>query len=368
MPDMIISPPQTQDGGASGRGQTAARILLALAFFLLGLWTLKSFLPALVWAGVFAIALWPLYRRAMRRWERPDGHNLLMPAVFTLGVALLFLIPLALLGTEMAREAHSVSSWLEAAQQNGVPVPDAVQHLPWGREAASAWWQENLAHPHPASGLADRLNHAALMQNGRQIGAAVARRLTLFGFMLLTLFVLFREGHGLTAQLRLASRRAFGPTGERIGGQIIASVHGTVTGLVLVGLAEGAVLGVAYAVAGVPHPALLGAASALLSILPFGAYASVCLAALLLFASSSVLAACLLLGFGSALSFAVDHFVRPVLIGGSTKLPFLWVLLGLLGGLEVWGLLGLFLGPAIMAALILLWRDFVAGADTRPPG
>jgi len=64
---------------------------------------------------------------------------------------------------------------------------------------------------------------------------------------------------------------------------------------------------------------------------------------------------------GGAMAFAVDHFVRPVLIGGATKLPFLWVLLGILGGLEVWGLLGLFLGPAIMAALILLWRDFVRG-------
>jgi predicted PurR-regulated permease PerM len=59
------------------------------------------------------------------------------------------------------------------------------------------------------------------------------------------------------------------------------------------------------------------------------------------------------------MAFATDHFVRPVLIGGATKLPFLWVLLGILGGLEVWGLLGLFLGPAIMAALMLLWRDWV---------
>lgn len=367
MPDVtIIAPPPPQEEQTSARGQTAARVFLALAFFLLGLWTIKSFLPALVWAGVFAIALWPLYRRAMRTWPRQGGHGLLMPALFTAGVALLFLIPLILLGAELAREAHGVSSWLEAAQQNGVPVPAVVQHLPWGSAAASAWWQQNLAHPHPASGLADRLNHAALMQNGREIGAAVARRMTLFALMLLTLFVLFREGHALTAQLRAASRRAFGPQGERVGGQIIASVHGTVTGLVLVGLAEGVALGVAFAVAGVPHPALLGAAAAVLSILPFGAYLAVCLASLLLLATSSVLAACALLGFGAALSFAVDHFVRPVLIGGATKLPFLWVLLGLLGGLEVWGLLGLFLGPAVMAALIMLWRDFVGETGRTP--
>ncbi len=63
-----------------------------------------------------------------------------------------------------------------------------------------------------------------------------------------------------------------------------------------------------------------------------------------------------------AVTFSADHFVRPVLIGGATKLPFIWVLLGILGGVEVWGLIGLFVGPAIMAALIMLWREW-----TREP-
>jgi predicted PurR-regulated permease PerM len=62
-----------------------------------------------------------------------------------------------------------------------------------------------------------------------------------------------------------------------------------------------------------------------------------------------------------------DHFVRPVLIGGATKLPFLWVLLGILGGVETWGLLGLFLGPAIMAALVLIWRDWTEGGQEGKP-
>ena len=56
--------------------------------------------------------------------------------------------------------------------------------------------------------------------------------------------------------------------------------------------------------------------------------------------------------------FIADHFVRPVLIGGAARLPFLWVLLGILGGLETFGFLGLFLGPAMMAALIALWREW----------
>jgi predicted PurR-regulated permease PerM len=61
---------------------------------------------------------------------------------------------------------------------------------------------------------------------------------------------------------------------------------------------------------------------------------------------------------GMIVLFIADHFIRPVLIGGAARLPFVWVLLGLLGGLETLGFIGLFLGPAIMAALVALWRDW----------
>jgi predicted PurR-regulated permease PerM len=66
---------------------------------------------------------------------------------------------------------------------------------------------------------------------------------------------------------------------------------------------------------------------------------------------------------GLVVTFVADHFIRPALIGGTTKLPFLWVLLGILGGVETFGLLGLFVGPAVMAALVLLWREFTEGQD-----
>ena len=71
-----------------------------------------------------------------------------------------------------------------------------------------------------------------------------------------------------------------------------------------------------------------------------------------------MIAALVVVAAGLLVVFAADHLVRPALIGGSTKLPFLWVLLGILGGVEALGLLGLFAGPAVMAALVLLWRDF----------
>jgi predicted PurR-regulated permease PerM len=127
---------------------------------------------------------------------------------------------------------------------------------------------------------------------------------------------------------------------------------------VLVGLGEGAALGIAYALLGTPHPALLGAFTGLLAMIPFGAPVVFTLAAALLLIGGSITKAAILMAFGFIVIGIADHAIRPVLIGGAAKLPFLWVLLGIFGGLETFGLVGLFLGPAIMAALISLWREW----------
>src|SRR5260370_42707300 len=146
---------------------------------------------------------------------------------------------------------------------------------------------------------------------------------------------------------------------------MIAAVHGTVTGLVLVGLAEGFLLGIVYVAVGLPYPTIIGAITAVAAVIPFAAPVVYCLAALYLFAAGNTVGAIVVLACGIVIVFVADHFVRPVLIGGATRLPFLLVLLGLLGGLESMGFLGLFLGPAIMAGLVALWR----GVDNSPaPG
>jgi predicted PurR-regulated permease PerM len=133
----------------------------------------------------------------------------------------------------------------------------------------------------------------------------------------------------------------------------------------VVGLGEGVLLGVAYYVMGVPHPAVLGLLTALLSAFPLGSVVAYAAAAALLAAEGSIGPAIAIAVFGSVVVFVADHFVRPVLIGGTTRLPFVLVLLGIIGGIEAWGLIGVVLGPALMAALLLLWREW-AGAQRGP--
>ena len=348
-------------GGAS-RLQQIGLALLGLGMTALGLYILSGFLRALVWAAIFAVALKPLYGRAERRWP-PGRHNLLLPAAFTLGVALLFVVPLVIVGVQLSHEARGLAGLILDAQKTGVPVPAFVAGLPFGG-AVAAWWQANLGDPDNLAELLGHINRDQLMAYGETFGRHALHGLVQFGFTILTLFFLFRDGDALGRQMSRAAVRAFGHRGGTVGAQIVASVHGTVDGLVLVGLGEGIMLGVAYWIAGVPHPTMLGAATAVAAMVPFGAPIAFGAAALFLLAQGAVAAAVAVFALGVVVSFAADHFVRPVLIGGATKLPFLWVLLGILGGVESFGLLGLFLGPAVMSTLILLWREW---AGDRPP-
>jgi predicted PurR-regulated permease PerM len=134
---------------------------------------------------------------------------------------------------------------------------------------------------------------------------------------------------------------------------------------VLVGLGVGAIMAAAYFALGVPHPLMLGALTAVAAMIPFGAAVLIGLAALMLLGQGAVGGAIAIVVLGALVVFIADHFLRPVLIGGATRLPFLWVLIGILGGVEAFGLLGLFIGPAVMAALILLWRELVAAPELR---
>jgi predicted PurR-regulated permease PerM len=352
---MDSSLPPSGDGGS--RAQQVATGALAVVLLALGVFTLWNFLGALAWAAIFAIALWPLYDRALARFGT-GRHNVVWPSVMTLSVALIFILPLGFVGFQLARESHAVTDWLHDAQQNGITEPDLLRHLPFAQAEVDDWWQQNLADPGSVGDFVRRAASGHVADLGRTIGEQVLRRLTQFVFTLLTLFFLFKDGHLLTRQMRGAAAHTFGAGGERVAWQIIASVRGTVNGLVLVGLGEGVLLGIVYAIAGVPQPTVLGALTAVAAMIPFAGPVVFCLAALLLAAQGAIAWAIALVAVGLVVTFVADHFVRPVLIGGATRLPFIWVLLGILGGVEMWGLLGLFLGPAIMAALILLWREW----------
>ncbi len=342
------------DGESLTRSQKLAWAALIVCLCALGLWIAGAFVRSLIWGVILAIAIEPLYARALRRCPR---HTRVLPFLFTICLLLLVVVPLALGSVQGAAEVHSLTTWVAGARADGVPLPAWASQVPIGRGALASWWQNALATPAAASATLDRLDAAVLQRSG-PFGVGLVHRLVVLVFALLTLFFLLRDREALTTSLRIAGRRLLGASGGRIERQILASIRGTINGLVLVGIGEGAVLGIAYAVLGVPHPALLGALTAVAAMIPLGAALLIGIAAVLLLASGSGAAAIAIVVIGVLVVGIADHLVRPVLIGEATKLPFLWVLIGILGGVETLGILGLFVGPATMAVLIMFWRDY----------
>lgn len=338
--------------------QNTASFALYGLLVLLALWVMRDFIPAVVWAGVIAIALWPL----LLRLETPQPSRTRSTAVallLTAAVTMFVVLPLVLVVTQAVHESHELIEWFKQAEANGIPVPDLAARLPFGAQQVSQWWQDNLARPLHDSPFLKGLHLEAAMSTGRHIGAAAAHGMIMFSFMLLTLFVIFQAGSKMSRNLFKATRLAFGTDGALLLNQMTAAVRGTVAGLVVVGIGEGALLGIAYAIAGVPHATLLGLLTAIAAMLPFCAPVTFCGAALWLLIQGSTISAISVAVFGFIVVLVAEHFVRPLLIGSSTRLPFMLVLFGILGGAQTFGLLGLFIGPALMTVLIMLWRDWV---------
>jgi predicted PurR-regulated permease PerM len=341
---------------AADQRHRAARIVVTLAFLGLGLWIASGFLRAILWGGVIAIAIAPLYARAEARW--PGGKRGWLPALVTLAIAVLVLAPLTFGVIEATREAHQLAVLLAKARHDGIPEPAWVAHLPFAQQAVADWWATTLATPDAAGETLDKVN-AAAMRHSRLFGADVLRRSVAFVFALLTLFFLLRDRDAVGAQVITAGRRLLGASGERIAEQVLRSVRGTINGLILVGIGEGIVMALIYLAAGVPHALLFGALTGVAAAIPMGAAVVIVAAGLLTMAAGSAVAAIAVTVIGLVFVLIVDHTLRPALIGTTTRLPFLWVLIGILGGVETLGMLGLFVGPAVMAVLVMLWREFV---------
>jgi predicted PurR-regulated permease PerM len=345
--------------------QSAAWLGLYVALLSAGLYILSNYLHALAWALVLAIALWPAYERILRR-TSPGLAREALPFLFVALISLVILLPVATLAVDAVRELQEIVERGRAAGESGLPVPDFVSRLPYIGQWAADRWHEHLSHAGWVEDIAQQSNTSSIRQLGASLGANALHRLVLFGVSALTLFFLFRHGESLSTQCRRASAKLFGEKGERLALQMVDSVHGTVAGLVLVAMGEGILMGVVYILTALPHPILFGVSTAVAAMIPFAAVFMIGLAALVLLGNGGLAPAVVIVAAGFAIIFVADHFVRPKLIGERTKLPFLWVLLGIFGGVETFQLLGLFLGPAVMAALMMLWRELVEEGEERP--
>ncbi|HEV3106424.1 MAG TPA: AI-2E family transporter [Trinickia sp.] len=354
---MSLHPPAESKPIEKKKMQRTAALVLYAALVVLAIWVMSDFIAPVVWAAVIAIALWPALLRISAPRHGRVGATVIALAL-TLAVGLFVVLPIVFVFTETLGQLHDVIAWFRGVEANGIPVPDFVTHLPHGSQIV-AWWQANLARPWEGSPAMQGLHGGAVATAGRHFGVIALRGIIHFGFMLLVLFVLLQAGPRLADQMLAAVRNVFGVEGAQLAIHMAAAVRGTVAGLIVVGLGEGALIGVAYVLSGLPHPAELGLLTAVAAMLPFLAPVVFIGAALWLLTHGSVTGAIAVFATGSVVVFVADHFVRPAMIGSAARLPFLLVLFGILGGAQTFGLVGLFIGPALMTVLVVLWREAV---------
>jgi predicted PurR-regulated permease PerM len=280
--------------------------------------------------------------------------------VFTLIVALVLFTPMSLAIYQIAQQGDLLVGWLKKAGESGVEVPEWLARLPIAAESVQQWWRANLSDPKAATEWLKSVNADNASDLFRTFGGQLLHRLFLLFFSLLTLFFLLRNGRSISDRLLETCDRLFGEAGEGLAEKMVDATRGTVNGTVLVAVGEGLLIGAGYLVAGVPNAIVFTILTTTLAMLPFGAWLAFTAAALVLISGGgSGIAAVGVFGWGAIVMFAGDHFVWPTLVGDSARLPFLFAFVGIFGGLAAFGLLGLFLGPVIMAALLVVWREWI---------
>lgn len=275
---------------------------------------------------------------------------------------MVLVVPLSLALSFAIQEASSFITWALAANRYGTPTPEWIKAMPLMGERLTEYWQVYLGEPHALSELVEMVSGQHLGNIYRMVLSAtgnVFHLLLTVLFMLITLFFIFKDGDRLLVQLDIVGERILPGRWQRFSRVVPATVNSTVTGMGLIALGEGVVLGIAYWIAGVPSPVLLGVITGFMALIPGGAPLSFTMVSLYLIGSGHLVAGVSLFLWGAIELFIVDKTLRPRLVGGPVKLPFLPTFFGLVGGVQTMGIVGLFIGPVLMALLVAIWREWI---------
>lgn len=339
-----------------------ARRVAAFAFLVLifGLtfWVLSPFFASLAWAGILAYVTWPLHQRLLDR--LPERQNL-VALLMTLGVAATLLLPLAWVMFAVAMDVAAATATFKQIMVQGLPpLPSGVRTWPAGEWIASQYQriQSDPAWVRAQIGMLG-LNDAASL---KALAGGVGRNAAKFGLAVFALFFLYLHGDSVLAQFRGVATRWLGEAARGYIQAVGVTVRAVVFGIVLTALAQGMLAGLGYWVAGIEAPALWGAITALVSLIPFVGPVVWIGLSLGLLAHGETQAALGLFLWGALVVSWVDNLIRPLVISGPTRIPFLLVFLGVLGGLHAFGLIGLFLGPVLLAVSVAIWREWLVHA------
>jgi predicted PurR-regulated permease PerM len=349
------------------QGFTLARTVLSVLFLgvLIGasLWVLRPFLGPIIWATMIVVATW---RLMLAFQQRLYGRRSLAVLMMVLTMLLVFVVPLALAIETLVSNAGTLKNWADAVATLNMPtVPRWLAALPWiGDDIARGWEQMRT------------LSAGALAQRAAPYAAALVRWFLaqvsgvglLFVQFLLTVLIaalMWARGERIVDVVLRFSARLAGERGVAVARLAGQAIRGVAYGIVLTALIQAILAGIGLAIAGVPFAALLTAAVFILTVAQLGPIFVLAPAVVWIFTSGNT-------GWGIFLLIwtlfvvTMDNFLRPWLIKRGADLPLLLIFAGVVGGLIAFGVIGIFVGPVVLAVSWTLLRAWIDESDTAP--
>ena len=337
------------------------RRLLTLALLaglvLLGFRVMEPFIVPIVWAAILAYVSWPAYEWVLRR---IGPHPTLAALIMTLLVSAAVIVPIAWLAVvlriELIRGYHDIQAVFVGGN---LQLPPALLRLPWVGDQLRDLSERVAQDPHALGFELQKLTNRSFDQVAHIVGD-VSRNAVKLGFAVLSLFFVFRGGARFAAQMQRALEQVLGPRVDNYLAAIGQTVKAVIYGLGAAALVQGVLAGLGYAIAGIGAPIFLAALTTVCGVIPFAVpvlWGGV--SAWLFITGHSVAGVALFVWMVLVVGWT-DHFVRPLLISRGAQIPFIIVLFGVLGGLAAFGLVGLFIGPVILAVLLAVWREWLA--------
>ena len=339
----------------------AARIeqwvtLVVLAVLVGGCYlVLQPFLTAVIWAIVLCCTTWPVFIRLQRATR---GSVTLASLVLTLVIALVVLAPFVVVGISLAENANELLGQGKRFIDEGPPDPPSwVGQIPLIGERAQAYWG-SIAHD-SASLVSDLKQYFEPLRTFALAGgAALVHGVLQLTLSIFIVFFFYKDGETMSRRLTVTVARIAGERGQHLIGVAVATTRGVVYGILGTAIAQGVLAAAGLWLAGVPAAPLLGLATFFLSPVPIGPPLIWAPAAFWLFSTGHTGWGIFMLVWGVAVVSSVDNLIKPLIISRGGNLPFILVLLGVLGGVIAFGFIGVFLGPTLLAvgyALIEEW-------------
>lgn len=340
-------------------------LLFGLIFilFYLSFQVLKYFIVPVLWAAIIAYITWPLYHSVQKLCgPRPTLSATIMISMVVLVVG----IPLTFAIFMLQHEGRNLFYELQRQVFSGhLDVPQFIRDLPIIGKEVTRTLKEINTDPNSivqnVSGwFQSHLNY------GRLVLSEISKNIFKLCFAVMSLFFFYRDGQTILNQVSKALEMVIGPRIHHYLDTISETTRAVVYGVGLTAIAQALLAGLSYFVAGVPNPMVLTIVTFTFALIPFGPPVAYSAVSLWLFSQGQTIEAIGVMVWGVCVVSTADNVIRPLVISGATQIPFLLIMFGVLGGLASFGMVGLFVGPVILAVLLAIWREWLHEQVNEP--